>query len=399
MKTRLKNILIVSTLFITYCNKTNLIDESSLNYSIGLYKVNSIDEAYNYKAKLSDEISDSVLIKNTVDGYLILYGNYNSSFSAGKKAFELFNKKLLRSNYKIIKNDKVVEDQFANVLFVGNYLGRPSLYSFNLLTKNIKPLWSRWGRKVLSVNRSIDRSNTFIVTALSYKINESFPLIKDVRLYHYNADEDNIEEIFFLGDGIQIYSYWETQDSFKVNFTFSDTLKPQILIQRILSFDKYGKIISQTSRSYDLIKDGFPKPPQKKPSVVSPKGRFQIRNIQENDKGYIYIRDVIKNAELLLTDYKGVFNSAIWTEDEKYVFIITTLNNNYELCIINSENMKVEKKFFNLPNRDLLVHGNFIFFNEQIDGNKNIIIYDYTKNAIYHRIQLIGDCGINSLVN
>lgn len=397
MKPILKNILI-GIIFLNSCGKSELGDYDFLNYSIALDKFSSLDKAYNYKAKLNNEVADSIFIRNVSDGYMVLYGNYSSSFIAGKRAFELFNKKLLHK-YKIVKQGKLVTDQFANVLFIANYSGRPSLYNFNLLNREFKLIWSRWGRKVLSINRSNDRSSAFFITALSIKSNYSIPLINDARLYFYNADENNIEEVSFLGDGIQTYSYWESSDTFKVNFTYADSLKPQVIIQKILSFDKSGKMLKQTYRKFDLIKDGFPKPPQIKPTVVSPRGRFQIRSIKENDKSYIYIRDVIKNAELLLIDYRGILNSIVWTDDEKYAFITIASNNNYDMFIVDTENMRIRKKFTNLPDDNLLVHGNFLFFDEQINGFKNITIYDYVKNVVFYRIESLGNCSINSLVN
>lgn len=400
LKSHIKNILILfSLLILLSCTKTKINDELNYSYSICLAEFSSLSDAYNYRDKLNKDLSDSITIKNlSSKRYLILYGNYTNSFNAGKRAYQLLNDYSIK-NYKIFHNDDFVNDQFANILFVANYSGRPSLYNFNLITKQIKPLWSRWGRKVLTINHFQNRSKAFVTTALSYKKLGAFPDIKDVRLYLFDLETNKIDEVYYFGDAIQLYTYWETQDTFKVNLTFSDSIKPEIIIQNIFSFDNNGKLTEIKKREFQILKDGFPKPPVLKLAVISPKGRYQIRNIKENGKSYIYLRDVAKNSEILLYEYEGVIKNIIWNDDEKFCFMIIRLNktNQSELLIIDANVMQVKKNYYGPEDQNLLVHGNFLFFDEQNNGIRQIGIYNLNNDAIYHRIQFYDGCGINNL--
>ncbi|MDH7603348.1 MAG: hypothetical protein QHH13_00440 [Melioribacter sp.] len=400
MKIHIRDILIFSPLLILLsCNETKINDEQNFSYSICLAEFSSLSEAYNYKDRLNKNLLDSITIKSlSSKKYLILYGNYNNSYNAGIKAYELFNNYSIK-DYKIFYKDNFVNDLFANFLFVANYSGRPSLYNFNLITKQTKPVWSRWGRKVLALNHSQDRSKVFITTALSYKKEGVFPVIKDVRLYLYDAQENKIDEIYSFGDCIQLYTYWETEDTFKVNLTFSDSIKSEIIIQNIFSFDAHGQLTQIQKRDFQILKDGFPKPPVLKPAVISPRGRFQIRNIKENGKSYIYLRDVTKNSEILIYEYEGILKNIIWTNDERFCFLIIKLNevNRSELLIIDANEMRIRKNYYGPENMNLLVHGNFLFFDEQNYGIRQIAVYNLNKDSVYHRIQFYDGCGINNL--
>lgn len=385
------------------CGKIKFEDETNMKYAICLGEFGSYEDAEIFKSKIDFKLWYDLRIKQISDSkFVLLYGKYETSYEAGQKAFDLFNQSLI-NNYKIFKNDDYVRDQFANVLFVAKYSGRPSVYNFNLFTKQVKPLWSRWGRKVLMINHSKDASNVFITTVSSYKKKSSLPVIKDARLYNYSAAKNQVDEISEFGDGIQIYTFWENDDTFKVNFTFPDSLKPEILIQNIYSFDKEGKLGTVNKRTFNLIKDGFPKPPNLKPVVISPKGRFQMRNIKENGKGYIYLRDLTKNAELLVADYNGIVKNSFWTDDEKFLFIIVAIIKNgkqlskSELLIIDTEEMKLRRNYYGPINQNLLVHGNFLFFDEQIYDVTQIVVYDLKADSIYYKIQTPGGCGINYL--
>lgn len=382
------------------CTKIKVDDEPITKYSICLGSFNTFEEADIFKSKIESKLQPFLKIKQlSKNRFILLYGEFDSSFDAGRKAFELFAHSSI--NYKIFRENDFTNDLFANILFVAKYAGRPSVFNFNLLTKRAEPLWSRWGRKVLAINHSKDRNNVFITTAFSYKKESAFPIIKGARLYKYSAEKKQVDEIAELGDALQIYTYWENEDTFKVNCTYPDSMKPEILIQQIYSFDKDGMAGSALRRTFDLVKDGFPKPPNLKPVMISPKGRFQMRNVKENGNGYIYLRDLTNNAEVLIASYNGDLKNSYWTDDEKFLLIIITLKMNdnsqskNELLIVNTEEMRVKRNFYGPFYQNLLVHGNFLFFDEQNNDVPQIVVYDMYADSIYHKIYVNGGCGIN----
>lgn len=400
-KTIYKLILATITLFVfTACNEIKLEEEISDIYSIALGEFKTLDEAESYKSKIDLQLwRELKIVQADQNLFILTYGNFNSSFESGKKAFELYNNSLI-DNYKILKNSDYINDLFANVLFVARYQGRPSVYNYNILTKKSKLLWSRWGRKVLAVSYSEDRNTAFIATALGYGKQGSFPYVRDVRLYIYSGEKNQVDEVAELGNGLQLYTYWENNDTFKVNFTKPDSIESELLIQQIYPVDKSGKLHNVRERTFVLTKDGFPRPPDVRLKLFSPSGTFQLRLVNEENRNYVYLRDLKKKAEVMITEFQGKINNVKWTSDEKFLFIITSnkaQNNKNQLLIINALEKNLERNFTGPVYKNLLVQGNLLFFDQQYEGISQITIFDFAAGKFFDEIQIPGGCGINNL--
>lgn len=384
------------------CDEIKIKEETKDTYSIILGEFKSFDEADIYKSKIDFQIWNELKIAQADEKrFLLSYGNFKSSFDAGKKAFELFQKSII-NNYKIARNNEYVKDLFANILFIGKYQGRPSVYNFNLLNKQSKLFWSRWGRKVMAVNYSADRNSLFILTALGYGKQGGFPYIKDSRLYFYDGLKDQVDEIDEFGDGLQLYSYWDNSDTFKVNITIPDSLNSDLLNQKIYSYDKTGKKENLRTRNFVLTRDGFPKPPKFIPWLYSANGTYQLRLVEDGEEYSVYLRDLKKKAEVLITSFNGIIKNLRWTRDEKFIFVIVQQNKpgvtgRDILLIIDTTEKKVARNFTGPIYKDLLVQGNLLFFDQQFEGVSQITIYDFAADMIYGEIQLPGGCGINDL--
>lgn len=398
---KLISILFVAVI-LSSCDEIKIKEDTKDTYSIILGEFKSFDEADIYKSKIDFQIWNELkIVQADEKRFLLSFGNFKSSFDAGKKAFELFGKSII-NNYKIARNNEYVKDLFANILFIGKYQGRPSVYNFNLLNKQSKLFWSRWGRKVMAVNYSADRNSLFILTALGYGKQGGFPYIKDSRLYYYDGFKDQVDEIDEFGDGLQLYSYWDNSDTFKVNITKPDSLNSDLLNQKIFSYDKTGKKETVRSRNFILTRDGFPKPPKFMPWLYSAKGTYQLRIVSDGDENSVYLRDLKKNAEVLITSFNGTIKNLRWTQDEKFIFMIVQQNKAIAvgrdiLFVIDTSEKKVTRNFTGPIYKDLLVQGNLLFFDQQYEGVSQITIYDFAADLIYGEIQLPGGCGINDL--
>lgn len=388
--------------FIISCNQLELEEKSGNDYSIGLGEFKTFDEADLFKSKMDFKLWSRLKIKQQDENNFILtFGSFNSSFEAGRKAFDLHSKFLV-DNFKIIRNDNYVRDMFSNTLFVSKYQGRPSVYNYNLITRKSKVMWSRWGRKVISVNCSSDRNSAFIITASNYGKKAGFPFLKDIKLYYFDGIKNKISEISEFGDGMQIYSYWENKDTFKINLTRTDLIKSEKIIQTISAFDKNGNKGEVKKRNFLLTKDGFPKPPDEKYQPISPKGTFQFRTIYEENENSIYLRDLKKNAEVLITGFTGKIKNIWWTPDENFLFLIigkkgNEKSSNYKLIVIDTNGKKITRSFAGPVYKDLLVQGNLLFFDRIFEGVSQITIYDFVSDNIYGEIKMPGGSGINDL--
>lgn len=374
-------------------------------YSICLGEFIKYEDADLFKSKLDFELWDKLKIESVEDKYFLIYGNYDTSFEAGKKAFELFRRSLI-NNYKILYKEKYVYDNYANLLFIGRYQGRPSVYIYNMATKESKLFWSRWGRKVTTLNHSKDRSYSFFVTALGYGKQGSFPYVRDTRIYRFTGSDELVEELDELGDGLQIYTYWDAKDTFKVNITKPDSIKSDLLIQEINSYNYQGKTGQVKQRVFSLTEDGFPKPPDIQPQLISNNNTRLIRLAQLDSEIYIYLKNIKEGSESMVGNFTGSLYNAIWSNDDKYLFLIIKNNlhskvsvaNQQELMVIDTEQKKLIKTFHSNNYQNILANGNYIFYETIMDGESVISVYDLLNDNIYDVIKMPGGCAIYNLV-
>ncbi len=410
---RKRSKILISFIFVTLVLSECTISDhdidqnTKITYSISLGEFKTQEEAVKQKPILESKLNSTLRIEKTVKNkYQLLFSDFVSSFEAGETAFDLYSNSLIQ-DYRIVHKGKPVEDNFTNVLFVANYLGRPSVYSFNLLTKQSSVEWSRWGRKVIALNHSIDNQSAFITTMLGYGRQSRFPYIHEARIYFLNRVNDQADELAELGDGVQLYTYWESSDTFKVNFSMLNSVNSKIVIQNIYPFDINGKSGLIQKRKFDLLKEGFPSVPRRNPVELSPNKEFQFRNVRSDGESNIYLKNLKQRSEELVVTTKRNINDARWSEDGNYLFIITDnliadskgvkAEKTGELIIIDAINMKIVRIFSGFRFENVLVHGKLLFFDERLKDIAQIAIYDYTRDKLLNTISIYGGCGINNL--
>lgn len=383
------------------CGEIKEKEEHDGKYSISLGEFSSFDEADLFKSKVDFQLWNELkIVKLDENKFELLYGNFVNSFEAGEKGFNLYKKSII-SNYKIFHDNNFVFDNFSNFLFIANYQARPSIFKFNMLKEESRMFWSRWGRKVIALNPSHDKNTAFITTALGYGQQAKFPYVRDARLYLFNAASDQIDELMEFGYVLQIYTYWENPDTFKINITEPDSIKSEVMIQKIYSFHKSGSKGNVVTRSFNLVKDGFPKAPAIRPTFVSSDKRFQVREERSGDNNSIIMKDFKTQNELLVATTRGsIFNTG-WSNDNKYLFVIleNTLSsqktNRNELILVNTEEKKIMEKFIGPEFKNLFVQGNFLFFDDKSEGYEQIKAYNLVEKNIEYRIILPGGCRLN----
>lgn len=397
------------TLILSECTISDhdIDQDTKITYSISLGEFKTQEETIKLKPILESKLNLSLRIEKTVKNkYQLLFGDFVSSFEAGETAFDLYSNSLIK-DYTIVRNGKPVEDVFTNVLFVAKYLGRPSVYSYNLLTKQSSIEWSRWQRKVISLNHSIDNQSAFITTVLSYGRQSGFPYIHEARIYFLNRVNDHADELAELGDGVQLYTYWESSDTFKVNFSMLDSVNSKIVIQNIYPFNINGKSGLIQKRKFDLLKHGFPSVPRRNPVELSPNKEFQFRNVRSDGESNIYLKNLKQRSEELVVTTKRNINDARWSEDGNYLFLIidnltvdpkgVKAEKTGELIIIDAFKMKIIRIFSGFHFENVLVHGKLLFFDERLKDIAQIAVYDYTRDKLLNTISIYGGCGINNL--
>lgn len=400
MRFYLKIILAISAYLLFSCKPVD-VEKEEKGFSICLGEFKSFDEADLFKSKVDLSLWTQLRIRSEEKTkHYLLFGEFSTSFSAGQKAFELLNKSSIL-NYKIYKEGKYVRDDFSNLFFIAKYQGRPSIYNYDLLQKKSKLFWSRWGRKVLTLNHSKENVESFFTTALGYGKQGSFPYVRDVRVYKYDSSVNDVNELAELGTGFQIYTYWESFDTFKVNITKADSISSDFVIQNIYSFNLAGTEYEVKTRNFSITNAGFPIPPIVPPSFFSNNLSSQIISKVDGLITYIYLKDIKNHSEVMVASGSGIIEKIKWADSDNFVFVKLTPKNttikkiNSELLIIDCSKNKTTRIFNNIKN--LLVHGNFLFFDKDSPNGQNIIIYDFVNDFIYDEINLSGGSGINHL--
>lgn len=381
----------------------------SSTYSILLNDYRSKRSADSLLLLQKSKFHDTLFVRKlNTNKYGVVIGQFPTNYSAGKHAYELFEDSLITA-YKIIKNDSIVFDLYSNIPFsaYSENEKRPSVYNYNLVSGKYEMIWSRWGRKVINLNNSKELENCFITTALGMGWRGGFPYILDARVYMYNRLTNNIREIFFLGNGLQLYTYWETPDTFKVNFTILDSMQTSILIQKIIAFDDRGKKLYETERSFSLLTDGFPLPPPLIPLLTSPNHRYKLKHERANFKNNYFLYDIQTHLEYEITKSPNILFDVFWSEDSNYLFVLlqgrqrqnlrSSIRRASEFYIYNAGKKQMEKVFKGSRYKNYLINGNLILFDQRNDKEAKIIIYNFVKDKFIGEIKVPGGCGLNNI--
>jgi hypothetical protein len=281
------------------------------------------------------------------------------------------------------------------------------VYNYNIKTKSTEILWSRSNRKVLSLNVAQNAKSAFIITAESMIKHENVSSIQNTMLYVLHRNEDETEELMQIGNVNQLYTYWDQPDTFRVNVTFPDSNNSRIIYQRIASWDSYGKKGLLTERSFDLLLQGFPVKPKRKPELLSPSGQYQIRIVKNNDRQYFYLKNFPDKSEILFTSSQGEVEDVRWSLDSRYIFIQTRALSiqgkksgtslRQQIIIYDTKVQKVIRILEGSGFQNLLVRGKLLFFDEYLNGANHITIVDLENQSKYDSIDMPGGCVLNSL--
>ncbi len=409
---RVKNNLIIISIVLLLTSSCLYKTEDSnsskeKSYSISIGSFSTYEKALEFKSNLSERVRKWLRVELvSKKKHKLLYGRFRTNFEAGENAITLFREKEI-SKYDITFNGQKVFDDFCNVLFISPYLSKPSVYSYNIKSKQIEVVFNRTNKKVLALNMTKDASNAFITIADLYGKQGGIPFIKQASLYLLYRNLDESSELKNFGNGFQAYTYWDTPDTFRINFTYPDSLNPRIVNQKICSYTTGGKEIRTTERSFDLLTQGFPVFPKPKFNLLSPNNKYQLRIVEKNDKTFIYILDLLLRSEELIVNSTMKIKDLQWNNLGDNFFIIfegdkeKLKDGSYmaknELWVVDAFNKKTTKVFKNAIYNNLLVRQKLLFFDAVINKINKIIIYDYSKDYIFDQIEMPGGASLNTL--
>ena len=379
------------------------------NYFIEVKSFKHKTDAIKFTSKIHNINEEQVhLFKDTVDEqspYLVCFGPYRSSFIAGKTAYNFFSRKII-DNYKILQNLTPVFDEFANLIFVGNYNGLNSLFDFNLKSDSVSLFWQNPGEKVIELVGTEDTNIVFFLTAKSTEREGIFPAINGVQLYRIVLTEEKVFPVKYLGDAIQIFTEWIDENSFKIIYNSFDKNVSTYVNQQALIFNTGGKVLSDINKTFDLVKENYPVLPNHNLQTISPDGKYLLLDSVIAGRNDYYLKTRSKKHFIFSTIQRP--EHVEWKDNKFLVFstndisptnrsIFSNSPQTSTLTIYDLKDKKIISHWINDGVKNFLFKSNFLFFDDGFGKKSQIFIYDLDSHQMKDTISISGGCGLRNI--
>lgn len=305
-------------------------------------------------------------------------------------------------------NDPALKDveaasvkEFKELVFVGSYQNKPSIYSYNKEENISKVLWHDKNESVLDLEVSDDLSVAFFITYRRIDRRNTPPEYILVKLFRIDLVTGKADLIKKLGDVIQIYSYWDNIGRFVVISNSIDITIASYVNKNKQVFNSFGKLLLDENEVFDISKDGYPLPDVPDLKLTSPKERFMV--FEKADS--IFIRNNYNNEEMFVSsDYERIINIQ-WAENLKQVVFLVlsksddSENPNTKLFIFDVIEKKAVKTFNEIGKKRFLLYGDFLFYESGLNKSAFVKIFKLSELKEAGVINIKGGCALRSLTN
>ncbi len=305
---------------------------------------------------------------------------------------------------KQIKNSY---EHFSSFLFVGNIGKNPGLYKFDINKKHTIQIWSNAKEKVIELSYSANKKFAFFLTAENIDRLGVFPYLTNVRLYLIDTYNSDVSFIKNLGNGLQIFTSWESKTAFKIIFNCPDKKIVSYIDQKIQFYNVFGKELSSQVKIFDLTKDGYPNP--------------AIKNIQYYSFGKDYKIEYTDTSKVISIEQdshpeeKFFINSnqklgyAEYSDESKYLIFSTKSlsiadsglsnerNEKSSIYLYSTKENKIVKNWNGRGIKDFLIVNDYLIFDEGFQKDSEIKIIKIDTQKDFFTIKLKGGCGLRNI--
>ncbi len=292
--------------------------------------------------------------------------------------------------------------------FVGMADGNPGIYKFNSNDKSTSCFWSKKNEKVIELSYSPDRKHIFFLTASAYGKQGVLPFVKNVNLYLIKIDSSRAELVQKVGSGIQIFTAWESNNSFKIILNSFDKTVANFINQETLIFSEFGRKLLDNSKTFDITKEGYPKPPENKNNFISPDGE-RLSEKSDSSEVYIYLSSKTRRTVKLITKTNQDLNDAEWSASGKFL-VFSTLNissknstldsgkvNTSKLYVYSMSRRRITKAWEGSGLKNFFIKGSFLIFDDGFGGSSSIHVFNYINGEMVYTIRIKGGCGLRNI--
>ncbi len=421
------SLLIIISFFNYNCSKEEeTIKVTEVNYSFN-YEYNNDSVLYPYSIQIKsfkDADSAAIFISsfesdNNLTPYIekvelaelgkwhrIKLGSYKSAINAGIAAFHLFDQGIV-DDYILTKGNEFITDPYRYFVFAAPAAKNTGLFKYDILKDAYSPFWSLRNETVLDFSYADDNSTAFFVTASSAGKIGLFPFVRNVKIYQFDPVTSKVTMLKEIGSGLQVFTSWEKENSFKVIFNNIDQTVASYVEQFTYIFNQSGRLALEEKKVFDLTTEGFPPYPSITKQTLSPSGNAQL-NAAKTDLAYDY--SIINNKkETYVTTLPESLNRVYWTEDGKYIvfttFDLTPANETLyddepqtsNIFVFSLEENKVVFHKDGGGIKNFLMRGNNLFFDDGFGDSSSVLCYNIKKNELTTVISLKGGCGLRNI--
>lgn len=309
---------------------------------------------------------------------------------------------------KIHKTVKDTVQKSYGFYFVGMTGKNPGIYHFNSEGNSYKIFWSSDKEKVVDLSYSNEKSSIFFLTSTDYGKNGVFPFINNIKLYLLNPDSSKVKFITAIGSGLQVFTAWSVDNSYKVVLNSFDTTVADYVNQHTLILSEFGKILLNETKTFNIVKEGYPRPPEIPISRKSPDSKYTIFT-PDSLSTTIYLESIKNGKKVLITQGEQKLNHVEWTPDGKYL-IFSTLNitprnetlykknpSTSQIFLYSLTGKKILQKWGGGGIKNFYIKNGLLIFDDGFSNNSTIKIYDYNSQKLLKTIKVKGGCGLRNI--
>ncbi len=316
--------------------------------------------------------------------------------------------KNLNKNKMDLSADPLNAPSLQNFLFVGTIDNKAGLYKYNIKEKKYTKFWSNGSQNVVELSYSKDMKTAFFLTARHYGKRGVFPYITDVKLYLSSSDSSNVSLLKKIGSGMQVFTKWGMDNTYKVILNSFDKTIANYVHQHVQIFNMFGKELLDKTNTYNIVKDGYPKPPGIIINKVSPDKKYFLSSAGK-DTISIFINNPGNGNNVFIVKGTQKLNQLRWVGEDKSVVFTTiniTPNNNTlykkkpetsKLFIYSIQSKKVIKQWNGGGVKNFFIYGKTLVFDNGFDNNSSIYIYNLNKNKMIDSVKIKGGCGLKNI--
>src|SRR3989337_4309183 len=210
-----------------------------------------------------------------------------------------------------------------DVLFIGLIGKKARIYKYNFSTKSYSEFWHNEKEEVVELSYSPNKKSAFLLTAHQSGKKGVFPYINSVKLYSISLDSNTVKLVETIGSGLQVFSFWEKDNLFRIILNIFDVAVGKYVEQKIKTFNASGKKLADEKKTYDLAKDGFPKIPVAQKKITSPDKKYSILSIDSTQTQIYLINNNGNEEKKLIAKLNQKLNVIDWSEDGEYLIFST----------------------------------------------------------------------------